>query len=243
MVQHGREKDWGFASVTVAMLLGGLSLIALMVMHANAAEAKRLDGLSNHLQAYTAAEGALAQLKFEILSARQTGSQIGVIQRLSLQGRTFDVRLSDEAEKLNFASVSLVELKDVALRLSLSEPQKEAFDAIVADAERSVGHEFDRFETFFVSQLTPDQTLCLKEQVTAFTPAIPARATNSERNAALNEGSIVRVQIQSRDAKPVSGLDSTLLYTGRLGDPFDVLAWRRYTGDEIGGRPCARKPQ
>ena len=217
------KREAGYATLAVTSLLGALSVVGIAYANLGVAEAKRADAVVDQITIDTALEGALMHVAADLVEGSLAPEALGQTRQRRFAEFELVSRITDEALKTNIRTAAA---EDIAAALGETaravRPDKRALSLEPVLQEYEGG-------------LAP---VCLRERLTVFQPAAPARPRGRGAQTRIADGAILRVQIEAAGVAPPRGLDVKLLLTGDRRDPFWIMGWRRYTGAEIAEGAC-----
>lgn len=228
------ERDKGFASLSIVMLLGGLSTIAVAVLHLSAVDAKRAQNSALEIIERTELDGLLSLTVADIVRGRIHLEKVGSAHIVMYGHQAFQRRISDEAIKVQISRTQNSgdpQASDLGLANHQLTKLIDVLDESIAGSPPTLDDLIEGANLLEVAD-------CLRDSVTLFRPSIAAAYSQQAQSRRIADGAVLRIQLERSAESSVPGLDVHVLMTGERNKPYRVMAWRRYRGDEIGRDPC-----
>lgn len=231
------DRQAGYATATVAVILGALALLAAGWRDLALADARRAAYTAAAVRADAAVDGAFAEVIAEIADGRLTAALASHQRDFNGLELTVSVTPLEHLTNLNTAAPEVIAaLADTA---ALPVRVKQA----LLDAKLNYGR--DRKVIGFLEDVSADPSYvaalpCIRAVFTTFQNAAPGDSSSDLRW--LSEGTLFSVHIV-HTGRPLRGADITGILTGDADRPVIVYDWRRLdtATEECHEIPAARR--
>lgn len=223
--RDNRSED-GYASLSVAGLMAGLSLLAIGYSNLSTSKARLLAVETTILEKDIAIEGLFNQTAARI-AARNLSINNSWQSRV-YEERAFQIRLSFENTKADVNRASTAQINQKLE--TLIQPGDASRLAARLTGQRS------RTATPYPSPVHVRALLedkisygCFREYFTVYRSPATQNRRQKGKQAFAEDGAIIRIEIRTHDETVPRALDAAILLTGKPADPVWVLDWQRLT--------------
>lgn len=224
-----KQNEAGYATVTAAGILAGLSLLSISFLNLSDTTLKVSNQKSSMLLLDGALEAQLADTVTKLANGIQREEDFPLEGELSVLAIPYQIIVESERGKLPLNQTTRQELLDRAGDLGLSSTlSREIADRFSMARNGNPGR--IKLEQIIPEADRPSLLNCLKKSISEFkVPAVFKRA-DDQYNL---DGEILRIKIQSnRSGTPNRGLETFVLFTGDRFEPVWTLDWTRYSVKE-----------